>query len=200
MGQFVGAVEGLAEACRALDFPIVSGNVSLYNESPEGSILPTPAIGGVGVLDDVSKTVSLSFKNAGDTILLIGETQGWLGQSAYLREICGREEGAPPPVNLADEKKAGDFVRGLVRAGGLTAAHDLSEGGLGIALAEMALAGGVGASIDLTTEIPLHAFLFGEDQARYVLTCKPQAAADIVASAKSLGIPCQAIGTTAATR
>jgi phosphoribosylformylglycinamidine synthase subunit PurL len=196
MGQFVGAVEGLAEACRALDFPIVSGNVSLYNESPEGSILPTPAIGGVGVLDDVTKTVSPSFKSAGDTILLIGETQGWLGQSAYLREICGREEGAPPPVDLAAEKNAGDFVRGLVRAGALKAAHDLSEGGLGIALAEMALAGGIGASIDLTTDIPLHAFLFGEDQGRYVLTCRPEVAADIAAGAKALGIACQAIGTT----
>jgi phosphoribosylformylglycinamidine (FGAM) synthase-like enzyme len=94
------------------------------------------------------------------------------------------------------EKKAGDFVRGLVRAGRLTAAHDLSEGGLGIALAEMALAGGVGASIDLATDVPLHAFLFGEDQGRYVLTCRPQAAADIVASGKALGILCQPIGTT----
>ena len=196
MGQFVAAVEGLAEACTALDFPIVSGNVSLYNESPDGAILPTPAIGGVGLIDDVSKTASISFKRAGEMILLIGETKGWLGQSAYLRDICEREEGAPPPVDLGLEKKTGDFIRGLVRAGTVTAAHDLSEGGLGVALAEMALSGGLGAFIEVATEIPLHAFLFGEDQARYLLTCKPDAAAAIKDGAGAQGIACRAIGTT----
>jgi phosphoribosylformylglycinamidine synthase subunit PurL len=196
MGQFVAAVEGLAEACKALDFPIVSGNVSLYNESPEGAILPTPAIGGVGLIDDVTKTASIAFKHAGEAILLLGETQGWLGQSAYLREICGREEGAPPPVDLAAEKKTGDFVRGLVRAGTVTAAHDLSEGGLGVALAEMALAGGLGAIIDITTAIPLHAFLFGEDQGRYLLTCSRETAAAIAEGAGAHDITCQTIGTT----
>jgi phosphoribosylformylglycinamidine synthase subunit PurL len=196
MGQFVSAVEGLAEACAALDFPIVSGNVSLYNESPDGAILPTPAIGGVGLIEDVTKTVSISFKHAGETILLIGDTQGWLGQSAYLREICGRDEGAPPPVDLPLEKKTGDFVRGLVRAGLVTAAHDLSEGGLAVGLAEMALSGGLGAIIDVATDIPSHAFLFGEDQARYVLTCKADAVAAITEGAGAQGIACQAIGTT----
>jgi phosphoribosylformylglycinamidine synthase len=196
MGQFVAAVEGLAAACTALDFPIVSGNVSLYNESPDGAILPTPAIGGVGLIDDVAKTASIAFKQPGEAILLLGETRGWLGQSAYLREICGREEGAPPPVDLAAEKKAGDFVRGLVRAGQVTAAHDLSEGGLGIALAEMALAGGLGATIDAAPEIPLHAFLFGEDQGRYLLTCRPEAASALAEAARAAGIVCQRLGTT----
>jgi phosphoribosylformylglycinamidine (FGAM) synthase-like enzyme len=196
MGQFVSAVEGLAAACKALDFPIVSGNVSLYNESPEGAILPTPAIGGVGLIDDVTRTASIGFKHAGETILLVGETQGWLGQSAYLREICGREEGAPPPVDLPLERKTGDFIRGLVRAGLVTAAHDLSEGGLAVGVAEMALSGGLGAIIDIASELPPHAFLFGEDQARYVVTCKPETVGAIVEGAGAQGIACQVIGTT----
>jgi phosphoribosylformylglycinamidine synthase len=196
MGEFVGAVEGLAAACQALDFPIVSGNVSLYNESPEGGILPTPAIGGVGLLDDVSKTATIAFKTPGEAILLLGETQGWLGQSAYLREICGRQDGAPPPVDLALERKIGDFVRGLVREQSVSAAHDLAEGGLGIALAEMAMAGGLGATLAIEPSIPLHAFLFGEDQARYLLTAAPEAAERIRAAARAEGIACEVIGVT----
>ncbi len=196
MGQLVGAVEGLAAACQALDFPIVSGNVSLYNESPEGAILPTPAVGGVGLLDDVSRTATIAFKKPGEAILLIGETSGWLGQSAYLREICGREDGAPPPVDLALERKTGDFVRGLVRDKTVSAAHDLSEGGLGVALAEMAMAGGLGATLAIAPSIPLHAFLFGEDQARYVLTATPDAAEAIREAAHAAGIDCAVIGWT----
>ncbi len=107
MGQFVGCVRGIAEACKALDFPVVSGNVSLYNETNGRAIMPTPTIGGVGLLDDFTKSASIAFKNEGDVILLIGDTQGWLGQSLYLRDICGREEGAPPPVDLATEKRNG---------------------------------------------------------------------------------------------
>jgi phosphoribosylformylglycinamidine synthase subunit PurL len=196
MGQFVGAVEGLAAACQTLDFPIVSGNVSLYNESLEGAILPTPAVGGVGLLDDVSRTATIAFKRPGETILLIGETSGWLGQSAYLREICGREDGAPPPVDLAMEKETGDFVRGLVREGAVTAAHDLSEGGLAIALAKMAIAGGLGATLAIAPAIPLQAFLFGEDQARYLLSAAPEAAEAIRAAAKARGVACEPIGVT----
>ena len=112
MGQFVGCIRGIGEACRALDFPVVSGNVSLYNETNGRAILPTPTIGGVGLLDDFTKSMTLAFKAEGEAILLIGETRGWLGQSLYLREICGREEGAPPPVDLAAERRHGDFVRG----------------------------------------------------------------------------------------
>ncbi len=196
MGQLVGAVEGLAAACQALDFPIVSGNVSFYNESPEGAILPTPAIGGVGLLDDVSKTATIAFKRPGDAILLLGETAGWLGQSAYLREICGREDGAPPPVDLALERKTGELVRGLVCAQTVNAAHDLSEGGLAIGLAEMAMAGTLGATLTVEPSIPLHAYLFGEDQARYLLTAPPKVAETIREAARANGIACDIIGVT----
>ena len=140
MGQLVGCIRGIGEACRALDFPVVSGNVSLYNETNGRAILPTPTIGGVGLLDDFRASATLAFKAEGEAILLVGETQGWLGQSLYLREICGREEGAPPPVDLAAERRHGEFVRALIRDGLVTAVHDLSDGGLLVALAEMAMA------------------------------------------------------------
>ena len=136
MGQFVGCVRGIGEACRALDFPVVSGNVSLYNETHGRAILPTPTIGGVGVLADFQKSATIAFKRAGDAILLVGETQGWLGQSLYLRDICGREEGAPPPVDLAAEKRNGDFVRALIGEGIATAVHDVSDGALKASVAE----------------------------------------------------------------
>ncbi|MHB8885849.1 MAG: phosphoribosylformylglycinamidine synthase subunit PurL [Methylovirgula sp.] len=196
MGQLVAAIEGMAEACRALDFPIVSGNVSLYNESPTGAIPPTPAIGAVGVLEDASRTQTIGFKRPGDSILLIGVTAGSLGASAYLREVFGREDGAPPPVDLAAERKNGTFVRGLVRNRAVTAAHDLSEGGLAVALAEMALAGGIGAKLDIEPALPRHGFLFGEDQARYVLTAAPEKAEAISAAALAEGIACLIIGAT----
>jgi phosphoribosylformylglycinamidine synthase II len=196
MGQLVGAIEGIAEACRALDFPIVSGNVSLYNESPSGAILPTPSIGGVGLVENVAKTQTIAFKQAGDVILLIGETLGHLGQSAYLREICGRDDGAPPPVDLVAEKKHGDFVRALVRDGKVTAAHDLSEGGLALALAEMAISGGLGAQVRSAPAIATHGYLFGEDQGRYLLTAAPAEAEAIEAAAQVAGIAAAPIGTT----
>ncbi len=196
MGEFVAAVEGLAAACRALDFPIVSGNVSLYNESPDGAIPPTPAIGAVGLVDDVSLAVTIAFKREGETILLIGETAGWLGQSAYLREICGRQDGAPPPVDLSRERKTGEFIRKLIGERQVSAVHDLAEGGLAVALAEMAMASGIGASLDLAPEIPLPAFLFGEDQARYLMTAAPDAARAIREEAEALGISCAIVGAT----
>ena len=181
MGQFVGCVRGIAEACKALDFPVVSGNVSLYNETNGKAILPTPSIGGVGLLDDFTKSATLAFKRAGEAILLIGETTGWLGQSMYLREICGREEGAPPPVDLAAEKREnGDFVRALIGDGAVSAVHDVSDGGLLVAVAEMAMASGIGADAGRApSELPAHAFWFGEDQARYLVTV-PAAQADAV--------------------
>ena len=116
--------------------------------------------------------MTLAFKAEGEAILLIGETRGWLGQSLYLREICGREEGAPPPVDLAAERRHGDFVRGLIRDGLVTAVHDISDGGLLVALAEMAMASGIGAVLEAPSNVPAHAFWFGEDQARYVVTAK----------------------------
>ena len=173
MGQLVGCLEGIGEAARALDFPIVSGNVSLYNETQGKGILPTPAIGGVGVIADVAKAAQTGFAREGDIILLVGATDGWLGQSAYLRDLCGRKDGAPPPVDLDVERRNGDFVRRLVLEGRVSAAHDVSDGGLAVALAEMALAGGIGARIDRLPDGAAHAVLFGEDQARYLLTVAP---------------------------
>ena len=146
MGQFVGCIRGIAEACKALDFPVVSGNVSLYNETNGRAILPTPTIGGVGLIDDFTKSATLAFKRAGEAILLIGETKGWLGQSMYLREICGREEGAPPPVDLDRGTRERRFrARADPRRRPPRAVHDLSDGGLLVALAEMAMASGIGA-------------------------------------------------------
>src|SRR6059058_554230 len=203
MGQFVGCLKGIAEACRALDFPVVSGNVSLYNETRVPGeelgrgILPTPSIGGVGLLDDFTKSATLSFKAEDEAILLIGETHGWLGQSVYLRDICGREEGAPPPVDLAAEKRNGCVVRGMIHAGTATAAHDVSDGGLLVALAEMAMASGFGAQLLAAPgSIVPHAYWFGEDQARYLVTVPAAEAGRVLAKMKGAGVPCVRIGTT----
>lgn len=196
MGQFVGCIKGIGEAARALDFPIVSGNVSLYNETNGRGILPTPTIGGVGTVKDVNVHAVAAFRQAGDVILLIGETQGWLGQSVWLRDVCGREEGAPPPVDLAAERRNGDFVRGLIQKKRTSSVHDCSDGGLAIALAEMAMASGLGATIDtLPANLPAHAALFGEDQARYVMAVAPSEADQVMADAKAAGIPALKLGT-----
>ncbi len=194
MGQFVGCVRGIGEACRSLDFPVVSGNVSLYNETNGKAILPTPTIGGVGLLDEFKKSMTLAFKAEGEAILLIGETGGWLGRSLYLRDICGREEGAPPPVDLAAELRNGDFVRGLIRDGLVTAVHDVSDGGLLVALAEMAMASGIGAVLEVHSRVPAHAFWFGEDQARYIVTAKD--AHSVTRQATAAGVPLLHLGAT----
>ena len=194
MSQLVGCINGIGAAARALDFPVVSGNVSLYNETDGRAILPTPTIGGVGVLDDFTKSMTLAFKAEGEGILLVGETQGWLGQSLYLRSVCGREEGAPPPVDLAAERRHGDFVRGLISEGLVSAAHDVSDGGLLIALAEMAIASGIGAVLEPPPGLAAHAFWFGEDQARYVVTAKD--AERVTARARAAKIPIVRLGAT----
>lgn len=194
MGQFVGCVRGIGEACRVLDFPVVSGNVSLYNETNGRAILPTPTIGGVGLLDDFTTSMTLAFKSEGEAIVVIGETRGWLGRSVYLRDVCGREEGAPPPVDLAAERRHGDFVRSLIRAGAVTAVHDVSDGGLLIALAEMAMASGIGAVLEAPSKIPPHAFWFGEDQARYIVTAKD--AHSVTRQATAVGVPLLHLGAT----
>jgi phosphoribosylformylglycinamidine synthase len=194
MGQLVGCIRGIGEAARALDFPIVSGNVSLYNETNGRAILPTPTIGGVGLLGEFTKSMSLGFKAADEAILLIGETRGWLGQSLYLREICGREEGAPPPIDLAAERRHGDFVRALIGDGAVSAVHDVSDGGLLVALADMAIASGIGAVVEAQPGLPAHAFWFGEDQARYVVTTKN---AELVTQrARAAAVPLVRFGTT----
>jgi phosphoribosylformylglycinamidine synthase subunit PurL len=195
MGQLVGCIRGIGQACTALDFPIVSGNVSLYNETNGRAILPTPAIGGVGVIDDFTKSATLAFKAAGEAILLVGESTGWLGQSLYLRDICGREEGAPPPVDLAAERRNGDFVRALIGQGLATAVHDVSDGGLLVALAEMAMASGIGAGLEAAPPAA-HAFWFGEEQGRYVLTAAAASVQEITARARAAGVPVRLLGTT----
>jgi phosphoribosylformylglycinamidine synthase len=214
MGQLVGCVRGISEACRALDFPVVSGNVSLYNETNGRAILPTPSIGGVGLLDDFTASATLAFKATGEAILLVGQSQGWLGQSLYLRDICRREEGAPPPVDLAAEKRNGDFVRALITGKRATAVHDVSDGGLAVAVAEMAMASGIGADLrgafgnsahwgalmgrvpQLLDPFPHPAFWFGEDQARYVVTVRESDAATVLNLAGNGGVPVRRIGTT----
>ena len=197
MGQFVGCLKGIGDACRALDFPVVSGNVSLYNETNGRGILPTPSIGGVGLLDDFTKSATLAFKGEGEAILLIGDTKGWLGQSVYLRDVCGREEGAPPPVDLAAEKRNGDVVRGMIHAGTATAVHDLSDGGLLVALAEMAMAGNVGAVLDAAPgALVPHGYWFGEDQARYVVTVRDADLLGVLSKLKAVEVPCVQIGRT----
>ncbi len=195
MGQFVGAIEGMAKACSALDFPIVSGNVSLYNETKneDGSgsaILPTPAIGGIGLLADIDTMATIAFKAEGEHIVLIGEDGSHLGQSLWLRYVAGREEGPPPPVDLELEKRNGDFVRDLIADGKVSAVHDLSDGGLLVAIAEMALAGNVGAKLD---ELD-HVRAFGEDQARYVVTTRNSDA--LLAAALTAGVNARRIGVT----
>jgi phosphoribosylformylglycinamidine synthase subunit PurL len=197
MGQFVGCVRGIAAACEALAFPVVSGNVSLYNETNGRAILPTPSIGGVGLLDDFTQSASIAFKRPDEAILLIGPTQGWLGQSLYLRDICGREEGAPPPVDLALEKKNGDFVRALIAADKVTAVHDLSDGGLLVALAEMAISGRLGAKLGAAPSgTAPHGFWFGEDQARYIVTAAADTADGILSAALDAGVVAVRLGTT----
>ena len=194
MGQLVGCIEGIGEAARALDFPIVSGNVSLYNETMGAGIPPTPAIGGVGLIADVGRTMSLAFKAAGHDVLLVGGTPSWLGRSAWLSTIAGLEQGAPPPVDLAAERRSGEFVASLIAEGRISAAQDLSDGGLAVALAEMAMAGGIGATVEASG--PEHAFFFGEDQGRYVVSAAPGETAGVLEAAGRAGVPVARIGVT----
>lgn len=194
MGQFVGCVKGIGAAATALEFPVVSGNVSLYNETNGEAILPTPVIGGVGHIQDLGQTVGMAFPNEEHAIILIGDTEGWLGSSMYLREICKGEEGAPPPIDLEAERRNGNFVRTSIRSGAFSACHDLSDGGLLVGLAEMALAGHVGATIEFMGDMAPHAWYFGEDQARYL--CTTGDADKVLAAAKADGVPAQLLGRT----
>jgi phosphoribosylformylglycinamidine synthase len=194
MGQFVKAIQGLSAACSALSFPIVSGNVSLYNETNGQAILPTPAIGGIGLIPDLDRMATIPFKAAGEAILLIGGHGSHLGQSIYLREVLGREDGAPPPVDLAVEKRNGDFVRSLIKSGQVTAVHDISDGGLVLAVIEMAMPSGHGAHLVAMS----HERLFGEDQARYVITAPAPAAQAILAAAAAASVPAERVGVVTA--
>jgi len=197
MGQFVGSVEGMGEACRALGYPVVSGNVSLYNETNGKGIPPTPAIGGVGLIPDWSKTADIKLKHDGHLLILIGHEEGHLGQSLYQLHVTGKSEGAPPPVDLEDEIKAGNLVRALIREEKVSAVHDVSDGGLLVAVAEMALAGNRGVELfPYEGKLPAHAVWFGEDQGRYVLAASPSIAEEIAERARLLGLAVRIIGRT----
>jgi phosphoribosylformylglycinamidine synthase subunit PurL len=195
MGQFVGCIAGMKAACEALAYPVVSGNVSLYNETNGQAILPTPVIGGVGLIDDLDRIAGVALTE-GETLVLIGETRGHLGCSLYLRDVEGKAEGPPPPVDLAAERRNGDFVRAQIQIGTVSACHDLSDGGLAVALAEMALAGGCGADIAQgaaeAANPTLAAWLFGEDQARYLVATGD--AGGVLAAAARAGVAARAIG------
>jgi phosphoribosylformylglycinamidine synthase II len=207
MGQFVGCLDGMGQACRALDYPIVSGNVSLYNESKAtgggSAILPTPAIGGVGLMPDVDRMCTIGFKETGDIILLVGERKGDLGQSLWLREIRkleGKDAGPPPRVDLAAEKRAGDFVRGAIRCGAITACHDVSDGGIAVTVAEMAMASGIGAMLDQPLLGNAARSYFAEDQGLYIITVRDAALVELLSKAESLGVPVSRLGRTVAGR
>jgi phosphoribosylformylglycinamidine synthase len=198
MGQFVGAVEGMKEACLALSYPVVSGNCSLYNETNGSGIPPTPAIGGVGLVRDINRTADIRLKRDGDLIVLIGREQGHLGQSLYQLIETGKSDGAPPPVDLADELKAGNLVRALIREKVTTTVHDVSDGGLLVALAEMALSGGLGIELfPYEGRLPEHAVWFGEDQGRYLIACAASTAEEIADRARLLALPARIVGRVA---
>lgn len=196
MGQFAGCIMGMKEACEALDYPVVSGNVSLYNETKGTGIMPTPAIGGVGLLQDSQRRAHMAFTQPDQAVIVIGDTRGHLGQSLYQREIHKAEAGAPPAVDLAAERLNGDFVRKLIAHDVVQTVHDVADGGLAVALAEMAIAGHMGATIEAQTDIPLHAWLFGEDQARYVLAVDHELAQGVISQAKEAGVQVAVIGAT----
>jgi phosphoribosylformylglycinamidine synthase len=196
MGEIVAGIDGIGQAARGLDFPIVSGNCSLYNETNGEAILPTPAIGAVGLIENVAHMATIAFKRDGDAILLIGETRGHLGQSIYLREIEGKESGAAPAVDLNAEKRHGDFVRTLIVSGQVDTAHDISDGGLLVAVAEMGIAGNRGAMLEPGSI----AHLFGEDQARYVIAAPPGEAARLLTAAKNAGVSATQVGVTGGDR
>ncbi|HVH78830.1 MAG TPA: phosphoribosylformylglycinamidine synthase subunit PurL, partial [Stellaceae bacterium] len=191
MGEFAGATAGMRAACLALDYPVVSGNVSLYNETSGSAIWPAPVIGGVGLIADAAEAVDLALKHEGNALILIGESKGHLGASLYLREVEGQEDGAPPSVDLVVERKHGDFVRAQIEAGRVAACHDVSDGGLLVAIAEMAMAGGKGVALQHLP--PGNARLFGEDQGRYLIETPVSGA--LLAAAKNESIYAETIGT-----
>ncbi|HEY2797269.1 MAG TPA: phosphoribosylformylglycinamidine synthase subunit PurL [Thermoanaerobaculia bacterium] len=195
MAQFEAAVRGISDACRALDVPVVSGNVSFYNETAGRAIPPTPTVGMVGLLDDVSRHVRLPFRRAGDRIALLGTTHDELGASEFLRTVRGRDEGPCPEVDLAAERRLVDLLVALAAKGLLASAHDVSDGGLAVALAECAMQGGVGAEIALDSEIRPSSFLFGESTGRALVSFAPENEAAIGAAAESGGVPCGIVGT-----
>ncbi len=207
MGQIVGCLDGMSQACLALDFPIVSGNVSLYNESKAtgggSAILPTPAIGAIGLLADWQKSMTIAFKDPGDVIMVVGTRAGHLGQSLWLRECQGRsgtDAGPPPSVDLAAERRTGDFIRAAILDGKLNAVHDVSDGGIAVTVAEMALAGGIGAMINRALPFDAPRSFFAEDQGVYVVTVHDHALLDFMTEAHGADVLVEPLGRTGGTR
>ncbi|MEL6507262.1 MAG: AIR synthase-related protein, partial [Pseudomonadota bacterium] len=194
MAQFVGAITGMREACEALDYPVVSGNVSLYNETNGQAIPPTPAIGGVGVIRDVAKAVRVGGAITGEELILVGMSRGWLGQSLYLKLLFDLAEGPPPPVDLAAERSHGNLIRKLIDEGLITACHDVSDGGTLVAAAEMALACGEGLELNTPVKSGRAAFWFGEDQGRYLVAAAPGVADTVLLKAAMAGVQASRIG------
>jgi phosphoribosylformylglycinamidine (FGAM) synthase-like enzyme len=197
MGQLVGCIEGMAAACRALDFPVVSGNVSLYNETDGNAILPTPNVGGVGLIDDLHRMVGIGWPEPDLAVVLLGECLGWLGSSLYWQLLVHRDEGAPPPVDLVAERRTGEFVLSQIREGRILACHDLSDGGLAVAAAEMCLASRTGATLTVPGDVASVAgWWFGEDQGRYLLAARPTGVAELLRSAAAAGVLAREVGRT----
>jgi len=200
MAQFAGCVTGMGEACLALDMPVVSGNVSLYNETNGAAIPPTPTIGAIGLIDDIAQMASIALKAGDEKLILIGQTEqaGWLGQSVYLRDLHDDCRGAPPPVNLDREKRNGEFVRGLISQGRIRTCHDVSDGGLAVATAEMVISGKLGATLHTAAagkdQEPDQAWLFGEDQGRYVIACSSAMTDTILREANDKSVAATLIG------
>jgi len=199
MGQLVQSIQGIGEACKILEMPVVSGNVSLYNETDGQPILPTPTIGAIGIIDSLDKMITSSIKDDNETIILIGNSEdnndGWLGQSLYLRELFQIEEGAPPPVDLQKEKLHSKVIRDLISEELITSCHDVSDGGIGICLAEMSLMGNIGVKLNINNEV-LSQWLFGEDQGRYIITCKELNIKKIIKITNDLNVSHMILGIT----
>ena len=196
MGQFAGVVTGMIEACETLDYPVVSGNVSLYNETNGKGINPTPAIGGVGLIKDLNHFSTPSIKREDDNILLLGQTSGYLGQSIYAKEILNNTSGLPPKIDLKSEKKIGDTVRDLININKIDTVHDVSDGGFLVALAEMSISGNIGVRINLDKENLNDKFLFGEDQGRYIISISDKQMSEITKIFNDREIFFQKVGKT----
>jgi phosphoribosylformylglycinamidine synthase len=194
MGQFEAAVRGLADACRTLDIPVVSGNVSFYNETDGRAIPPTPTIGMVGLIEDVGKRVRTPFRLEGDVIALLGETRDELGGSEFLRVIRSRDEGPCPRIDLPAEKRLIELLVELAQRQALASAHDISEGGLAVAAAECAMQAGLGADIDLDAGVRLSALLFGESAGRALITFSEELARQVRDASTRSGVALCAIG------
>jgi phosphoribosylformylglycinamidine synthase len=191
---FHEAVQGLADACRFFGIPVISGNVSFYNESFGHAIYPTPVIGIVGIVEDVATVATAAFKQAGDTIILVGETGDELGGSEYLKVVCGLVAGRPPALDLELERDVQDVVRQAVRDGLLASAHDCSEGGIAVTLAESCIAGDIGANVALDDELPHIASLFSETQSRIVVSVAEENVSEFIDRLSTAQVPYSVIG------